>query len=283
VNGYFDYWGKAHGSDQAKPFHLLPFHALDVAAVGAELLARDSRSLEKIEALSGFSATSLRKVLPYLLALHDLGKFSEPFQDQLPELVKELQGARDARPSRLRHDTIGYLLWRCWSSLKPDPREAEFLPKLHGISLSNGSLGARDVGDVMLTWMAAVLGHHGKPPEATALPFDVFKAHPDKPVARSRQDAAAFALAVNELLKPGALVSQANDVDGLIAQTQRASWWVAGFTILCDWLGSNTQFFPYEREPRSLESYCGRARWLMESRPGWLVSTEAVRARRASA
>jgi len=28
---------------------------------------------------------------------------------------------------------------------------------------------------------------------------------------------------------------------------------------------------------------CGRARWLMESRPGWLVSTEAVRARRASA
>ena len=31
------------------------------------------------------------------------------------------------------------------------------------------------------------------------------------------------------------------------------------------------------------DGICGRARWLMESRPGWLVSTEAVRGRRASA
>jgi CRISPR-associated endonuclease/helicase Cas3 len=258
LDGYFDYWGKAR--DQAQLFHLVAFHALDVAAVGVELLERDARWLQRIAALSGFSPESLRKVLPYLLALHDLGKFSEPFQDQRPDLVEQLQGPRPARQCNLRHDTIGYLLWWDWASYQPDEREAGLLEALHAVALPAGPVCRRDLGEVMQSWMAAVLSHHGKPPAPGALSMDVFKALPDAPLARSRRDAAAFALAAKEVLAPGELVSELDDLDALIVRTKRASWWVAGFAILCDWLGSDTTFFRYESEPRRLELYWADAR-----------------------
>lgn len=258
--GYFDYWGKARADDQAAPFHLLAFHSLDVAAVGAELLERDGRWLERIAALSGFSAASLRKVLPYLLALHDLGKFSEPFQDYLPELVARLQVGREPRACAIRHDSLGYLLWRNWVGRRSDTREVELPQRLHEVVLQGESVGPRELADVLQSWMAAVLGHHGTPPEERALPFDVFKAHPRSPLARSRQDAAEFAVAMKDLLAPGALASDLDDIDTLIARTKRSSWWLAGFAILCDWLGSDTRFFQYESERRNLSDYWATAR-----------------------
>jgi CRISPR-associated endonuclease/helicase Cas3 len=259
VDGYFDYWGKARAEDQAVGFHLLAFHSLDVAAVAAELLERDDRLLKRIAELSGFSASSLRKVLPYLIALHDLGKFSEPFQDQKSEIVADLQGARPPRASDLRHDTTGYLLWRSWAARRPDPREADLLPQLHSVTHADGEAGRRDLDEVMQSWMAAVLGHHGKPPEERRLPVDVFKCLADKPLARSREDAAAFALAARKLLAPGVLESELG-LDALLVRMKRASWWLAGFAILCDWLGSDSSHFPYRAEPQALDAYWSDAR-----------------------
>ncbi|WP_242393191.1 CRISPR-associated helicase Cas3' [Anaeromyxobacter oryzisoli] len=260
ATGYFDYWAKARADGQTAPFHLLAFHSLDVAAVGAELLERDGRWLERLSAVSGLSASTLRQALPYLLALHDLGKFSEPFQDQQPEIVKVLQGARTPRACNLRHDTLGYLLWWSWGARQPDPREAGLLEALHSVMVAGEIICRRDLGEVMQSWMAAVLAHHGKPPELAVLPPDVFKAHPASPLARSRLDAASFARAVRDLLRPGAMATELDDIDALIERMKRSSWWLAGFTILCDWLGSDTRYFPYEREPRELEAYWATAR-----------------------
>jgi CRISPR-associated endonuclease/helicase Cas3 len=256
---YLAYWGKATAERQGARWHLLAYHSLDVAAVGAELLDRDLHLLPRIASLSGYSAESLRGVLPFLLALHDLGKFSEPFQDLRPEIVAELQGARPPRASELRHDTAGYLLWRSWAARAPDAREAALLPQLHRLRHAGGEADRRDLDDLMQSWMAAVLGHHGKPPEERRLPVDVFKARPDKPLARSRVDAAAFALAARELLSPPRLETDL-DVEALLGCANRASWWLAGFTILCDWLGSDSTIFAYEAEPRSVEGYWATAR-----------------------
>jgi CRISPR-associated endonuclease/helicase Cas3 len=257
---YFEYWGKACSSaGQGSPFHLLPFHALDVAAVGAQLLERDDRLLQRLERLSGFSARSLRRSVPYLLALHDLGKFSEPFQDLKPEIVAQLQSARAPRRSAYRHDTLGYLLWRSWSTRQPHPSEADLFKTLVPVMTSQGPLSRRDARDVVDSWMAAILGHHGKPPQDASLPQGIFGVFKDG-VARSRTDAAAFALAARELLDPGGLEAVSEDLDALEDSARRSSWWLAGFAIVCDWLGSNTAHFPYEAEKQQLGAYWARAR-----------------------
>jgi len=255
-SGFFRYWGKAHASDQGVPLHLLAFHSLDVAAVGTVLLEQDRRLLPRIAALSACGAESLRRVLPFLLALHDLGKFSEPFQDLRSDLAERLHGShRTEVTSSLRHDSLGYLLWRSWASLRADPREANLLPRLHQLSLPSGQLGRSDLAGVLQSWLAAVLGHHGRPPAEGNLAFDIFKAHPSAPMAASRSDAAAFALEAHALLAPGNLIATLDDLDVLEVRFRRASWWLAGFAILCDWIGSNTAYFSYETDPRPLAEY----------------------------
>jgi CRISPR-associated endonuclease/helicase Cas3 len=259
VSSFFDYWAKT-GADEAAGFHLLPYHGVDVAAVGSVLLERDPRHLRTLVMLSGFRAESLRRAVPYHLALHDLGKFSEPFQDQKPELVARLQGRRSPRSSSLRHDSMGYLLWRQWAHLRPDAREAGLLTELFPLVLRFSPASHRVTGDVLRCWMAAVLGHHGKPPaEYPPPPLDVFKAHPKAPIARSRLDATAFVRAAQALLAPTALVADVDDVEELIGRVRRASWWMAGFTILCDWLGSNSDHFHYEAREGPLGDYWRRA------------------------
>lgn len=260
MSSFFDYWAKT-GAEEVAGYHLLPYHGLDVAAVGAVLLERDPQYLRTLAALSSFQAESLRRTVPYHLALHDLGKFSEPFQDQKPGLVERLQGARPPRLAALRHDSIGYLLWRQWAQAERrlDPREAGLLAELFPLRLGSEPAGHRDIGDVLRPWMAAVLGHHGKPPGEDRLPADVFKAHPSSPIARSRLDAAAFARAAGALLEPAELVADVKDVEKLAARVKRASWWLAGFTILCDWLGSNSDHFHYEVRELPLGDYWPRA------------------------
>jgi CRISPR-associated endonuclease/helicase Cas3 len=260
VESYFDYWGKAQIEDEPDACHLLAFHSLDVAAVGAALLAHDPALLDRVSALSGFSRGSLEKILPYHLALHDLGKFAETFQDLRPSLVRKLQGeSRAERAYGIRHDTLGYRLWRQWTKPNPLPDEAGLLSELVPLVLPSGAAARRDVDETMQSWMAAVLGHHGKPPEEGRLPAAIFAAQPGQ-VARSRQDAASFARAAKALLGPGEFTSEVDDVDALLARVKRASWWLAGFTILCDWMGSDTSHFHYEASPRPLADYWRDAR-----------------------
>lgn len=48
----------------------------------------------------------------FALALHDLGKFAEGFQDLQPELSARLRGEPVRRLYRERHDSMGFCLWR---------------------------------------------------------------------------------------------------------------------------------------------------------------------------
>lgn len=261
MTGIYDYWAKTFAADGGKPLHLLPYHGLDAAAVAAELLGRRPRWAEQAVTLSGFGEESLRQLLVYVVALHDLGKFSEPFQDRRPDLVTRLQGARPPVSSRLLHDTLGYLLWRSWSGPNPDVRERGLLGDVLPLVLPAGPADRRDVDDLMQPIMAAALGHHGKPPENAVLPFEVFKAHPARPLARSRQDAASFAISMRHLLVPAGLrLSVEEDIEASIQRMKRFSWWVAGFTIVCDWIGSSASFFAAEDAEVPLRDYWARAR-----------------------
>jgi CRISPR-associated endonuclease/helicase Cas3 len=81
-----DFWGKAAGSAHAGGrSHSVAYHSLDVAAVCTELIARHKDRLERIATAVGIDVCSLRDVLPFLVALHDIGKYARVFQAKSPD------------------------------------------------------------------------------------------------------------------------------------------------------------------------------------------------------
>ncbi|WNL38606.1 CRISPR-associated endonuclease Cas3'' [Halomonas sp. PAMB 3232] len=80
---YHRYAGKALPSQSEGACHLLAWHSLDVAAVGWHLLAPERPLTRQLAAQLGIEPEPLRRLLVFLLCLHDLGKFSRAFQEVL--------------------------------------------------------------------------------------------------------------------------------------------------------------------------------------------------------
>ncbi|WP_232796542.1 CRISPR-associated helicase Cas3' [Roseovarius salinarum] len=162
------------------------------------------------------------QALVMLVTLHDLGKFSDSFRDMLA-----------GRPyGGQRHWQHSFRLL-----LEYDARLAELL-------------GGDDLAREVL--YAAIAGHHGGPP-----------AHLDARAWRSQmgqigeeaRDAAGDAI---EALAP---LFQDATLDGL-TQTEaiRLSWWLSGQTVLADWIGSNSAWFPMQPPDLAVDAYWDAAR-----------------------
>jgi len=82
------YWGKS--SDAG--YHPLPYHSLDVAAVTATLLDVRPNLLSHLSNELQLSSQVTKQLVVFFAALHDLGKFSETFQNLRPELRQQLLG-----------------------------------------------------------------------------------------------------------------------------------------------------------------------------------------------
>lgn len=235
VRSFDRYWGKAQPGQTCRPgYHLLAYHCLDVAAVAVRYLQRH-RSLRQhlCSSLGDPGDEALDAWIGFWVALHDLGKFSEAFQSQRSDLVSDLKH-RGPVPitssSEYRHDTLGWLFWQ--SRLKPD-------------LVRRGLLDPdwdREAG--IDAWVRAVVGHHGQPPKEVpqAAPWDRFFHRTEDPQAIH-----AFV----EQLVPLFWLGRAQLIPVLLEPaefyraSQMLSWWMAGLTVLADWIGSNTQMFPY--------------------------------------
>ena len=91
--------------------------------------------------------------------------------------------------------------------------------------------------------LAPVLGHHGRPVAEPRKPLqDLFS-----PSAEAA--ALAFANDLSSLLQPPRLP------EPTAAVLRRASWTLAGLTVIADWVGSNTAWFPYQPNGPTLEFY----------------------------
>lgn len=248
---YLQYWGKFRCADDiCLPLcHLLPYHCLDVAAVGKVFLEQHHPLRRTLSKMTSLAETDLIDWFVFLLALHDVGKFAVTFQHLRPELLRDMQNRVSNKPYTVKHDSLGYAFWRHF--LKRYFQNTGLLES----SRRRAGIQAVDY------WVMAVTGHHGVPPRQNFPGFllgDHFE-------SQDKDAVEAFSKDLVDVVLGGPRVFPGN----LIQNGKTASWWLAGFAVLCDWLGSNREFFPYQNSHVRLEDYweltLGRAKQAIES------------------
>ena len=228
---YFKYWGKADRDDQSR-YHLLPYHCLDVAAVGWILLDPHKSLCLSLSAQLEVDPGWLREFFVFCLALHDMGKFSRAFQGLKTAPSPDLVKANPRMQYTERHDTLGFWLWR--ENLSPQ--------------LEKTLSGIGEWLNKIERWLEIVTGHHGVPPKKSGGRISNYFERED--------EQAAFHFVQNvyslffSVFEHNALCD-----NSLIQRLKTVSWQLAGIAVLADWLGSNQDYFKYCSEPEELAVY----------------------------
>lgn len=236
---YYRYWGKAE--KEGDTYHLLPYHCLDVTAVGQVLLSKNSLLKKKLSLLSGLNDTTCCYWMLMFLGAHDIGKFSVSFQCLRTDLLSHLQGERLARGYSVRHDSLGHLIWR---------------DSLLRSSILPGMSKDMEYWEGMLeNFSRSFAGHHGVPPRMTG-PHGTRIRVSDYFEQVDIDAAKLFIADLHELVikryRPS--LDGVSPVD-LYDRSKLASWLLAGFVVLCDWIGSNQSWFRYLDVPMPLDEY----------------------------
>lgn len=247
---YYCYWGKAGVASEPLPeYHLLAYHCLDVAAVGKILLEQRPGLLKQLADQTGLPDSVFTSWMLFFLALHDLGKWSGTFQRQRGDIATQLGQNISLKPSSMRHDSLGYVLWK-----------NHLAKKLAGSPHFSGRewLKNDDWRNYVLSYcMQAVTGHHGKPPQV--FEFGIREIRIRNHYSEQDQQAAEmFTLEISRLLLTDN-VFEPHSIEVFSGNMRQASWNLAGFAILCDWLGSNAEYFNYCTEIQPLDEYWNMA------------------------
>ena len=241
-------WGKANNTDSQDEtsYHLLVYHCMDVAAVGHVLLQKDKHLLNRFTEITPLSDETATNLITFYLAIHDIGKFSDRFQNLRPDIFKHLRGYTCDKAYNIRHDTMGYHLWdSVWS-----PLWDENLLHLE----QSASISKIDWQYILKPWVQAVTGHHGKPPllDDNGMTIHVQNLFTEENIVMAK----SFVKEVAELFisdKSNKLpISYDEEMEDLF---KRSSWLLAGLAILSDWIGSNSEYFPLNSKPILLEDY----------------------------
>jgi len=228
------FWGKARPTEGIGPaWHPVAYHCMDVAAVAQVLLQKGvSRPPPP------WNEPGLHNSLAALVALHDVGKFTRPFQIKQQDCWPPVLGHADA-PAGPSHDTAGFVL------LKD--------PLAEGLNQLMGSWPSYDRVPIL----AALCGHHGRPPQDCD--------HLNRNVACSICVATAKEFTRGVLATPpGPPLPHADGSPAL-------RWWLAGLTVLADWIGLAECWFPYHAPDLSLAQY-----WSTVALPRAVVAVAAA-------
>lgn len=224
-------WGKTGTDDR---YHPALFHMIDVGHVASALLSSPApnRFLRVLgRALGAGEAKDLGDWLPLVVALHDIGKVGLVFQGQVPAQRARLEAAgfpftpNPLPEMRPRHQQVSALA------------VAELAPLLQPLVDTGFEVVLRDV----------LSGHHGR--YSTSRELRAF---------RSYQQVREPAIWRESRLAAGRLLRDVfplpDLIDATVASPRRATIALTGFVILCDWLGSDTTYFPLS-QATSLEEY----------------------------
>ena len=228
-------WGKT--GDGVHDFHPAVFHMLDVGHVSQELLS-ESASFRWRGVLSwilGIAPEALMEILPWLIALHDIGKISAVFQSANEEQKQRLQaeGLTFGRANADLHHTavgqvfVGSELTQLENPVLPDAWQA--------------------------IWREVIAGHHGRfaPPGSLKKARARLKAY-EPPEWADRRGVAAALVQEQFLRDIPVMPDEPPEISAAIMV-------LTGFTILCDWLGSDSTYFAPHPES-GLEDYVGISR-----------------------
>jgi len=245
---YFRYWGKAEKDGTG--YHLLPYHCLDVAAVGHVLLSQRNDLRKRFATISGLDETICCQWIVLFLGLHDIGKFSESFQNLRPDLREKLQGKQSGNTYySVRHDSLGNLLWieSLWHSF--EAATSASVPDFRN---------AAEYWQELFQYIAnAFTGHHGEPPRRNGLndlQLRLSAFFSTEEVTCASQYMHDLQVVLNkEIGIIPQLPSPINIYDS--NSIPIASWLMAGFAVLCDWIGSNSQWFQFCESVIPLDEY----------------------------
>ncbi|MCA9946082.1 MAG: CRISPR-associated endonuclease Cas3'', partial [Anaerolineales bacterium] len=207
-------WGKT--SKDTLLFHPALYHMFDVAHIAQQLLSpkATSRWRQVLGHTLGCDGVLLYQWLPYLIALHDMGKLSPPFQTLNDKQQERLTAENFAfgRPiaKKQRHTIVGRLLLNEYTAKWPPNLRHAFLDMVSGHHGVYQPEGMQDQAD-----------------------FDYIQEPPEWAVLRQH----AMQLLKSYLCQqwPEVLPDPANVSTAIAA--------LNGFCILCDWLGSDGDYF----------------------------------------
>jgi CRISPR-associated endonuclease/helicase Cas3 len=240
-SSYFKYWGK---TDRQNPnrYHLLPYHCLDVAAVGKVLLESCELIRTRLAVSLSIGEEEFIQLCKFFLAIHDIGKFAEVFQNKRADLREHLYGKDARRQSTVRHDNLGYIVWKdLWE---------RFVGETSFGFNSDYDL-VWELEDSFSRLACCATGHHGHP----ATSDDGRQVLSAKSYFSNLDIESVFQFCVEQwqmhVQDDIVLINKLGDEDTV----SKSSWWIAGILVVCDWVGSDDSVFQYIDEPMDLEDY----------------------------
>lgn len=228
MQNIYKYWGKAEELD----WHPLPYHSLDVVAVADQWWENSPSIRRSFSHETGLSEEQAHAWVMFFVALHDLGKFDVRFQMKNLDLAKEnykINLPESIRSKDYFHGDEGYK----WFVLESENLYFKNVDYKRQRWLQN--------------WFVSVAGHHGSIPT---------NAEPNLPPFVDEcirtQDSFARQKWIQELscifLEPAGIT-----FDNI--PTKNPPVLLAGFCSVCDWLGSNREYFEFQQKESSLENY----------------------------
>lgn len=242
-NCFLQYWGKADEKYLGEPkWHPLAYHCLDVAAVAvAWWNANPTIQRTFLASFNYPDSQQLRAWVVFFVALHDLGKFDVRFQLKAPNALAAAWRPLEPRDHGLSKKDIAKFD-HGWAGMAWANQEYQQWGKCNDAD--------RTIWEQWQPWLAAVTGHHGDfyVPNMPGLLLDSDEAIIDHD-HNARSEFVAM-LAYQFLERAGL-----NLHDTPPACSPGAQSWLAGFCAVCDWIGSNTDFFSYQGLGAALADY----------------------------
>ncbi|MBI5965492.1 MAG: CRISPR-associated helicase Cas3' [Chloroflexi bacterium] len=233
-------WAKADKKDETK-VHRLVYHLIDVGQVAHEMWKKaiDVESKRQFCQWLGCDEDTAGQTLAFLISLHDLGKASPSFQIKVKSMQGEVRKAGFWLPTIKPSQTSPHGVVSAWAL-------SLLLPDLLKISEQDAKKISRAVGGHHGTW---IIPAQLQPNSLTLI---------DKGNNEAIWDTARKELAEDMLtiFIPASGFTLPQDPQELNIFLTLLS----GFASVADWIGSMTEFFPYEKSINvPLEEYTSRA------------------------